>query len=122
MIRDSILLTGVANGQRYFRENRSEPYVEIPPACIITDETGATWTLGAEYLIHNGEFEFNVLRNDVDTGEFAKRIVYQRNKVRVFGRSGWKVWAGRAFILSFAAILPKGVDPWHANSPSPPAL
>lgn len=98
ILRDSVLLTGTADGVRYVRENRTDQYVEIPPAYLITDETGAVWTFGDSYKIHNGEFELCVRRNDVDTGEFAKRIVYQKNRVRIFSREGWKVWTGRNFI------------------------
>jgi hypothetical protein len=98
MFRDSALLTGTVNGARYERENRSENYVEIPPALLITDERGGMWTLGTEYVVHNGEFEFNVLRNDVDTGETAKRIVCRRGKVAIFGQNGWRIWNGKSFV------------------------
>jgi hypothetical protein len=98
VFRDSVLLTGTVNGARYERENRSENYVEIPPAFVITDETGAMWSFGTEYTLHNGEFEFNVIRNDVDTGEVAKRIVYRQGKVRIFGRDGWRQWTGKSFV------------------------
>jgi hypothetical protein len=30
------------------------------------------------------------MRNDVDTGEVAKRIVYQKGVVCIFGSYGWK--------------------------------
>ena len=96
--RDSELLIGRALGQQFERENATEAYVEIPPACIITDSSGATWTLGTEYINPGWNMEFNVLRNDVDTGEFASRIVYQRGKVRIFGKGGWRVWTGKSFI------------------------
>jgi hypothetical protein len=96
--KDSILLTGAINGTRYERENPSESYVEIPPAYVITDERGGMWSFGTEYVLHDGEFEFNVIRNDVDTGETAKRIVYLRGRVRIFGRDGWRVWTGRSFV------------------------
>lgn len=84
------LLVGRANGIRYERADKTESYVEIPPAYLITDSDGATWTFGTEYAEHNGEYEFNVLRNDIDTGEFAKRIVYQKGQVKIYGQSGWK--------------------------------
>lgn len=87
---DKALLAGRIHGVRYERENKTESYVEIPPAFIITDSDGAAWTLGTEYVEHNGEYEFNVLRNDVDTGEVAKRIVYQKGVVKIFGHYGWK--------------------------------
>lgn len=88
--RGSELLTGRALGVTYTRENRTEAYVVIPPALIITDSDGRTFTLGSQYLEHNGEYEFNVLINDIDTGEFAKRIEYRGGVVRIFGQNGWK--------------------------------
>jgi len=30
------------------------------------------------------------MRNDVDTGEVARKIVYQRGVVKIFGHYGWK--------------------------------
>lgn len=90
------------NGEfiRYERENRSEPDVEIPPAFVITDSDGGTWTFGNEYAEHSKEFEFNVLRNGQDTGEVAKRIVRRRGRVWIFGHYGWKHWSrgGKTFI------------------------
>jgi len=81
------LLVGWANGLRYERENKTEAYVAVPPAHIITDSDGAAWTLGTQYVDHGGgEFEFNVLRNDVDTGETAMRIEYRKGVVKIFGR------------------------------------
>ncbi len=90
MTFDKAMLTGVINGVRYERANKTELDVEIPPAFIITDSDGAAWTIGTEYMMHNGEYEFNVLRNDVDTGEMAKRIVYRRGVVCIYGHYGWK--------------------------------
>lgn len=87
---DNHLLVGRIHGVRYEREDKTESDVEIPPAFIITDSDGAAWTLGTEYSEHNGEYEFNVLRNDVDTGEIAKRIVYRQGVVKIFGHYGWK--------------------------------
>lgn len=87
---DDELLVGRIKGARYERENKTESYVEIPPAFIITDSDGAAWTFGPQYSIHNGEYQFSVMRNDVDTGEVAKRIVYQRGVVNIFGDYGWK--------------------------------
>ncbi len=102
LLRDSELLKGRADGATYLRENATEPYVECPPAYIITDSSGATWTLGAHYTQHGERFEFSVMRNDVDTGEMASKIVYQRGKVRIFGRHdgrpGWRVWTGKFFV------------------------
>lgn len=84
------LLSGFANGIRYERIDKSDADVEIPPALLITDSDGAVWTLGTEYAEHNGEYEFNVLRNDVDMDEVAKRIVYKQRRVWIFGHYGWK--------------------------------
>jgi hypothetical protein len=101
---DKGLLVGYAsqNGEmvRYERENRTEAYVVIPPAYIITDSDGACWTFGTEYAEHNKEFEFNVLREGADTGEVAKGIEYRGGRVYIFGHYGWKHWsrAGRTFI------------------------
>lgn len=98
VFRDSVLLSGTVNGARYQREGRSERDVEIPPAYLITDETGAMWSFGTEYALHNGQFEFNVIRNDIDTGEVANKIVYRGGAVTIFGRDGWRRWNGRTFI------------------------
>jgi hypothetical protein len=89
-LHDPQLLVGRANGLRYERQDKTESYVEIPPAFLITDSDGAMWTFGTHFSTHNGEYEFNVLRNDVDTGEVAKRIVYQKGVVSIFGHYGWK--------------------------------
>ncbi len=104
MIRDSVLLTGRANGETYVRENRTERYVCIPPAYIITDETGATWTFGHSYVRHGDGFLLSVMRNDVDTGELAEKIEFRatrmnpRGSVTIYGPYGRKVWNGRTFI------------------------
>jgi len=95
VLRDSELLVGRANGVRFLRNDQTEAYVEIPPAYIITDSSGATWTLGTEYVQKGWCFYFNVLRNDVDTGELACKILYQRGRVRIFSPEGWKVWTCR---------------------------
>jgi hypothetical protein len=93
------LLVGRANGLRYERENKSEDGVSVPPALIITDSDGAAWTLGTQYVdLGGGEYEFNVLRNDVDIGETAMRIEYCRGAVRIFGkyaggRGSWKTFS-----------------------------
>lgn len=98
ILRDSDLLVGRAGGITYTRENQTEAYVEIPPAYMITDSSGATWTFGPHYVQRGWIYEFSVMRNDVDTGELASKIVYQRGKVRIFGQDGWRVWTGRSFI------------------------
>lgn len=84
------MLVGQIEGLRYERENRTESYVEIPPAFLITDSDGAAWTFGAQYAQHGSDYEFAVMRNDVDTGEVAKRIVYKKGVVWIFGNYGWK--------------------------------
>lgn len=97
---DSELLVGRAVGRNFLRENATEPYVEIPPAFLITYSDGTTFTLGTEFVGQGWNMEFNVLANDQDTGEFASRILYQRGIVRIFGRAGWRTWSekGRRFI------------------------
>lgn len=104
-LKDSIIFTGILDGLHYERENPTESYVEIPPAKLITDgQVGADgkvgiWSFGNNYVKDNkGNYEFNVIRNDVDLDEYAQKIVYQRGKVRIFGRQGWRVWNGRTFI------------------------
>ena len=92
------LLVGTIGGARYERENRSERDVEIPPAFLITDEAGGMWTLGTEYELRDGVFEFNVLRNDADTGEMAARVVYRGGVVTIYGRDGRRRWTGRSVI------------------------
>jgi hypothetical protein len=87
MSDDDHLLIGRALGQTYRRENKTDADVVIPPAFLITDSDGAAWTFGSEY---NTDGEINVLRNDVDTGEFAQRIEYRRGVVTLYGRSGRK--------------------------------
>lgn len=90
LLYDKHLLAGVIGGARFERESKTESYVEIPPAFLITDSDGAAWTFGAQYELHNGEYQFSVMRNDVDTGEVAKRIVYRKGAVCIFGSYGWK--------------------------------
>jgi hypothetical protein len=82
---DDHLLIGRALGQTWRRENKTESYVSVPPALIITDSDGGTWTFGTEFNAHG---EINVLRNDIDTGEFAERIEYLKGVVRLYGKSG----------------------------------
>lgn len=73
--------------QKYITEN----YVSVPPALILTDEAGAIWTLGFKIgPISGGEFTFNVLKNGVDTGEFANRIERRKNEIWIFGADGYK--------------------------------
>lgn len=95
VFKDSVLLKGRADGTIYYRENQTESYVEIPPAYIITESNGATWTLGSNYVQRGWIFEFSVMRNDVDTGEMASKIVYRGGKVKIFGAEGWRIWTER---------------------------
>jgi len=95
-LQDSALLKGRALKTTYLRENATQPYVSIPPALIITDSNGATWTLGFSYVLNRGQFFFNVLRNDVDTGELASNIEYRQGKIRIRCSDGTqKVWRER---------------------------
>ncbi len=90
------LLVGRAHGVRYERDNPSDHDVEMPPAFVITDTDGATWMLGNEYVVHDGFYYFNVLRNDVDMDEVACKIVYSargmggQRRVWLYTRDGWK--------------------------------
>jgi len=88
LLFDKHLLAGTINGVRYERQNKTESDVEIPPAFLITDSDGAMWTFGSQYTIHHGEYKFSVMRHDVDTGEVAKRFVYRRGLVWIFGDYG----------------------------------
>jgi hypothetical protein len=85
-------------GQNYHRVNPSESYVEVPPALLITDERGDCWTLGFEYTEHGQRFNWNVLRNDLNTGEQAERITYRAGKLRIHGWYGSRTWNGRSFV------------------------
>ena len=82
---DDHLLIGRALGQTWRREDKTESSIVIPPALTICDSDGATWTFGFTF---NGYGEINVLRNDVDTGEFAARIEYHGGVVRLYGKGG----------------------------------
>jgi hypothetical protein len=85
MSDDDHLLIGRASGVTFRRENPTDAYVTIPPAWMITDSDGATWTFGTEF---NAFGEINVLRNDVNTGEFAQRMDYRNGVVRLYGKAG----------------------------------
>lgn len=89
----------------------TEGYVSIPPALVIRDETGSTWTLGFDYSQtewNSGRFEYDIVRNGKVTGEFGRVIEYRNNSygqkvVRVWGSdgrggAGWKIWSGRCFV------------------------
>lgn len=76
----------------------TEEYVSSPPALVIVDEAGAVWTLGMQPAVGpRGEYAFAVLRNGVETGEFASRIERKRGKIRIFTLTGWKQFTGRSF-------------------------
>lgn len=98
LLFDKDILAGTVGGLRYERENRSERDVEIPPAFLITDADGGMWSFGTEYAIRDGHFEFNVLRNDVDVGQMASRIVYRGGVVTIYGEGGRRRWTGKSFI------------------------
>ncbi len=78
----------------------TEAYVAIPPALVIRDDEGALWTLGFDRGAswRTGEYEFDVIRNGVKTGEHACRIEFRKSKVRIFGEAGWRIWNGRTFV------------------------
>ncbi len=95
---DAHLLIGKALGEVIRREDRTESYVCCPPACYITDDDGAVFTLGFDYIEHPRHYEFMVLRNDVPTGQFAERIEYTRRAghsgtVRLFGKDGVRTFS-----------------------------
>ena len=104
MFRDSILLKGKADGTVFTREQSTDKFVSIPPAYMITDEVGATWIFGPEYVEERGRFWFAVMRNDVNTGELAERIEFRPapgrplGQVSIYTRLGRKVWTGKTFI------------------------
>jgi hypothetical protein len=79
----------------------TEPYVCIPPALVIRDNEGATWTLGFDYderEWRGGKWEYDIVRNGVNTGEFGRVIEFRKGKVRVWGAEGWRTWNGRCFV------------------------
>ena len=77
----------------------TESYVSSPPALIIIDEQGITWTLGVNPgNAPKGEFAFDVLKDGVPTGEVASRIERRQGRIRIFGADGWKRFNGRNFI------------------------
>lgn len=87
------LLVGRANGARYERENPSENYVTVPPAFMIVDSEGGVWTLGNKYVEHNGAYEFNVVRNDVDMDQMATKIAMEAGIVTIYGSAGRRRWS-----------------------------
>lgn len=80
---------GVANGVPFFRARRSENAVRVPPAYIITDERGDTWTIGWR---HDQRMEWDIVRNGQSTGEFASCIEMAAGVVRILSAGRWKRW------------------------------
>lgn len=79
----------------------TEAYVSIPPALVIRDKDGATWTLGFDYderEWRGGRWEYDILRNGQVTGEFGRVIEFRRGLVRIWGAEGWRTWNGRCFV------------------------
>jgi len=79
----------------------TEAYVSIPPALHITDSEGAIWTLGFDYNERDwtvGRWEYDVVRNGVKTGEFARSVEFRSGRVIIFGSDGRRVWNGRQFV------------------------
>ena len=94
---DAHLLIGKMDGVLYRRADKTESYVAIPPARLITDPSGAVWTLGYEFVQRGWRLEFNVLRNDKDMGQMAERIEMRGGVVRLYGKDGTRTWNGRFF-------------------------
>ncbi|SRR6266568_984751 len=96
----AIILDYMKKGHR--TEYISEPYVSSPPAAFIIDEYENIFTLGFEYQRKDdapiGEYAFNILYNGHPTGYYASRIERRNGKVRIFTRSGWRVFNGKSFI------------------------
>lgn len=77
---------------------QSENYVSSPPALLVLESDGTVWTLGPNRTFGpRGEFAFDVLRNEVWTGEWASRIELRAGTVRIFTTAGWKSWNGNSF-------------------------
>ena len=88
---------GLMNGIRHYRTRVTESYVEVPPACIITDERGNTWTIGPGYAQHGDVFYWDVMCNDRNMGELARKMVWQGGRLYIWTYQGRKVWNGRSF-------------------------
>ena len=98
---DAHLLIGRALGNTYRRVNPSPNGSAVPPDFAITDTDGSQWTLGSQYNpqiyggpARRGDLEFNILRNDVDVGEFASRITME-NGITIYGRAGRRRFSRR---------------------------
>ena len=95
ILKDSELLVGSAQGVTFQREDKTENYVEVPPALLITDADGAVWSLGTDHKIIDGRYHFNVIRNDKNMGVYAEKIVYEKRRVNIYTAEGRFVWTGR---------------------------
>lgn len=95
-LRDSELLEGFHRRVKYVRENKTEAYVTVPPALIITDSNGATWTLGTDWIQKGYTFFWGIYRNDVHTGEQACRLEYRQGQLRALTPMGSKLWVERS--------------------------
>jgi len=86
----------------YRKEYITEPYVASPPALFILDREGNVFTLGHKYQERRdrpkGHYAFNVLRNNVDTGEYASHIEKRNGRVRIFTGEGYKYWVSEGFV------------------------
>ena len=86
----------------YRTEYITEPYVASPPALFILDSGGNVFTLGNKYQGRRdrpkGHYAFNVLRNGLDTGEWASHIEKRNGRVRIFTRDGYKYWVRDTFV------------------------
>lgn len=79
--------------------------VRIPPALVIRDIEDATWTLGFDYdevEWRSGRHEYDVVRNGVKTGSFARIIEccvdsIGNRVVRIWGADGWRTWRNGRF-------------------------
>jgi len=95
-ITDKHQLVGTIDNVAYVRANKTEPYVCIPPAFIITDSDGAAWSLSEDRppngnLVHHGEFQFKVMRNDFNIDDmYATRIEYRNGVITIYGDYGKK--------------------------------
>ena len=95
--------TGIGVALSYQRrrpegEFKTEEYVSSPPAAWIVEEDGTCWTLGFNRgEAPHGEYAFNVMRDGVNTGEWASRIERRNGRIRCFTKDGWKIWNGHSF-------------------------
>lgn len=79
----------------------TEPYVCIPPALVIRDREGATWTLGFDYderEWRGGKWEYDIVRNGRKTGEFGRIIEFRKGVVKIWGAEGWRTYRNGRFV------------------------